>query len=113
MLWFVSLFSCDSPIINQVHLFQITDYYVIRKGHYRVKDLYSPKKDGWYYYTYGVNFRYGLRPVISEYSSHIHNYRAYAAYIAGILINVVGFAGASKFVLLYPTNMDSNNICKL
>lgn len=41
-------------------------------------DLYSLRKDGWYYYTYGVNFR------------------AYAAYIAGIIINVVGFAGASE-----------------
>ena len=41
-------------------------------------DLYDLRRDGWYYYTYGVNFR------------------AYAAYIAGIIINVVGFAGASK-----------------
>lgn len=39
-------------------------------------DLYSLRKDGWYYYTSGFNFR------------------AYAAYIAGIVINVVGFAGS-------------------
>ncbi|KAJ2914117.1 hypothetical protein MD484_g6284, partial [Candolleomyces efflorescens] len=55
----------------------ITEYYVIRRGHYRVADLYSSSKDGWYYYTYGINFR------------------AYAAYISGIVINVVGFAGAT------------------
>jgi len=57
---------------------QITEYYIIRRGHYRVADLYHARKDGWYWYTWGVNFR------------------AYVAYIAGILINVVGFAGASK-----------------
>ncbi|KAM6503539.1 Permease for cytosine/purines, uracil, thiamine, allantoin domain containing protein [Amanita muscaria] len=55
----------------------ITEYYFVRKGHYRVDDLYDSRKDGWYWYSYGINFR------------------AYAAYIAGILINVVGFAGAT------------------
>jgi nucleobase:cation symporter-1, NCS1 family len=58
---------------------QVTEYYFIRRGHYRVADLYDPHKDGWYWYTYGVNLR------------------AYAAYISGILINVVGFAGASAY----------------
>ena len=58
---------------------QVTEYYFIRRGHYRVVDLYDPRKDGWYWYTYGVNLR------------------AYAAYISGILINVVGFAGASAY----------------
>lgn len=37
---------------------QIIEYWVIRKGHYRVKDLYQARKDGWYWYTYGINFRY-------------------------------------------------------
>jgi NCS1 family nucleobase:cation symporter-1 len=41
-----------------------------------VKELYSRRRDGPYYYTLGINWR------------------AYSAYIAGILINVVGFAGA-------------------
>ena len=54
------------------------DYYVIRRGHYRLSDLYTTERSGWYWYTYGINFR------------------AYAAYISGILINVVGFAGASE-----------------
>ncbi|KAK7677633.1 hypothetical protein QCA50_019324 [Cerrena zonata] len=74
---FTSYLSAYSVFLSSIAGVMITDYYVIRKGHYRLKDLYSPKKDGWYYYTYGVNFR------------------AYAAYIAGILINVVGFAGAT------------------
>ena len=56
----------------------ITDYWVIRRGHYRLSDLYTTERSGWYWYTYGINFR------------------AYAAYISGILINVVGFAGASE-----------------
>jgi nucleobase:cation symporter-1, NCS1 family len=58
---------------------QVTEYYFIRRGHYRVADLYDPRRDGWYWYTYGINLR------------------AYAAYISGILINVVGFAGASVY----------------
>lgn len=58
--------------------FQIADYWVVRKGHVRVADFYTTKRDGWYYYTFGVNFR------------------AYAAYICGIMINVVGFAGAGE-----------------
>ncbi|KAG2343065.1 hypothetical protein BDR05DRAFT_318414 [Suillus weaverae] len=46
-------------------------------GHYNVKDLYNTERGSWYWYTYGVNLR------------------AYTAYIAGILINAVGFAGAT------------------
>lgn len=36
---------------------QVTEYYVIRKGHYNVVDLYETNSDAWYWYTYGVNFR--------------------------------------------------------
>jgi NCS1 family nucleobase:cation symporter-1 len=39
------------------------------------------------------------------------NSRAYAAYIAGILINVVGFAGASEFVL--PCDTQILSYCRL
>ncbi|KAG9875881.1 uracil permease, partial [Aureobasidium melanogenum] len=42
----------------------------------QVRNLYSADKTGPYYFTFGVHWR------------------AYASYIAGILINVVGFAGA-------------------
>ena len=77
------LLSFTTPLhivipIESLLVLQVTEYYLIRCGHYHLADLYSNHKDGWYYYTYGVNFR------------------AYAAYIAGILINVVGFAGASE-----------------
>ncbi|KAI0716451.1 permease for cytosine/purines, uracil, thiamine, allantoin-domain-containing protein [Earliella scabrosa] len=74
---FTSYLSAYSVFLSSIAGVMITDYYVIHKGHYNVKDLYRTRRDGWYYYTYGINFR------------------AYAAYIAGILINVVGFAGAT------------------
>ncbi|KAI0642592.1 permease for cytosine/purines, uracil, thiamine, allantoin-domain-containing protein [Trametes meyenii] len=74
---FTSYLSAYSVFLSSIAGVMITDYYIIHKGHYNVKDLYHAQRDGWYYYTYGVNFR------------------AYAAYIAGILINVVGFAGAT------------------
>jgi NCS1 family nucleobase:cation symporter-1 len=35
----------------------ITDYFIVRRGHYRVADLYTASKTGWYYYTFGVNWR--------------------------------------------------------
>ncbi|KAL1408890.1 uracil permease [Vanrija albida] len=51
----------------------VSDYWLVRRGHMRIRDLYSSNKDGWYYYTYGVNWR------------------GYAAYIAGFAINLPGF----------------------
>lgn len=36
---------------------QISDYWLIRRGHYRVKDLYTTDRKAWYWYTYGINFR--------------------------------------------------------
>lgn len=52
-----------------------TDYYLVRKGYLNVPELYSARKSGPYFYSFGIHWR------------------AYAAYISGILINVVGFAG--------------------
>nr|VWO94499.1 Thiamine transporter [Ganoderma boninense] len=74
---FTSYLSAYSVFLSSIAGVMITDYYVIHKGHYSVADLYHSRKDGWYAYTGGINFR------------------AYAAYISGILINVVGFAGAT------------------
>ena len=84
-------------LLRYLILEQITEYYVIRRGHYRVADLYSASKDGWYFYTYGINLRFVVFANLLFYSDL--SSRAFAAYIAGILINVVGFAGAStRFV---------------
>ncbi|KAJ7211246.1 permease for cytosine/purines, uracil, thiamine, allantoin-domain-containing protein [Mycena pura] len=74
---FTSYLSAYSVFLSSIAGVMVTEYYVVRKGHYRVADLYHSRRDGWYWYTYGINLR------------------AYAAYIAGILINVVGFAGAT------------------
>ncbi|KAI6116112.1 permease for cytosine/purines, uracil, thiamine, allantoin-domain-containing protein [Pisolithus sp. B1] len=74
---FTSYLSAYSVFLSSIAGVMVTEYYVIRKGHYKVADLYATGGSTWYWYTYGVNLR------------------AYAAYIAGILINVVGFAGAT------------------
>ncbi|KAI0696837.1 permease for cytosine/purines, uracil, thiamine, allantoin-domain-containing protein [Cytidiella melzeri] len=74
---FSSYLSAYSVFLSSIAGVMITEYWLIRRGHYHIKDLYSLDRKGWYWYTYGINFR------------------AYAAYIAGILINVVGFAGAT------------------
>lgn len=54
----------------------ISDYYFVRKGYYHIKDLYSARKESPYYHWFGFHWR------------------GYFAYIAGILINIVGFVGA-------------------
>lgn len=53
-----------------------SDYYLVRKGYLDVEELYSARKNGPYYGIYGVSWH------------------GYAAYLCGILINIVGFAGA-------------------
>jgi nucleobase:cation symporter-1, NCS1 family len=54
----------------------IIDYYFVRKGYLQIRDLYNAESDGPYYGKFGIQWR------------------GYVAYICGILINVVGFAGA-------------------
>ncbi|KAG8825648.1 hypothetical protein FRC19_010852 [Serendipita sp. 401] len=73
---FTSYLSAYSVFLSSIAGVMITEYWLIRRGHYRVSDLYTARRDGWYFYFYGINLR------------------AYAAYLSGILINVVGFAGA-------------------
>ncbi|KAG8743351.1 hypothetical protein FRC10_012155 [Ceratobasidium sp. 414] len=72
-----SLRIAYSVFLSSIAGVMITEYWLIRRGHYRISDLYHTKRNGWYWYTFGINPR------------------AYAAYISGILINVVGFAGAT------------------
>lgn len=54
----------------------ICDYYIVRRGYYQIRDLYSAQKTSPYYFTFGFHWR------------------GYTAYICGILINIVGFVGA-------------------
>ena len=51
------------------------DYYIVRRGYLNIQDLYNAEKSGAYYHLFGFSWH------------------AYAAYIAGILVNIVGFAG--------------------
>ncbi|KAF8607752.1 putative uracil permease [Ceratobasidium sp. AG-I] len=74
---FTSYLSAYSVFLSSIAGVMITEYWLIRRGHYRVSDLYHTERTGWYWYTFGINPR------------------AYVAYISGILINVVGFAGAT------------------
>ncbi|PVH89388.1 hypothetical protein DL98DRAFT_508478 [Cadophora sp. DSE1049] len=73
---FTTYLSAYSVFLSSIAGVIVIDYYFVRKGYIQVKDLYSAKKTGPYFFTYGVHWR------------------GYAAYIAGILINIVGFVGA-------------------
>ncbi|KAI5369300.1 Putative purine-cytosine permease [Septoria linicola] len=73
---FTTYLSAYSVFLSSIAGVMCSDYYLVRKGYLQTRDLYSAQKTGPYYYRYGVSWR------------------AYTAYIAGILPNVVGFAGA-------------------
>lgn len=73
---FTLYLSSYSVFLSSIAGVILSDYYFVRKGYYEIKNLYSAKKSSPYYFTFGIHWR------------------AYVAYIAGILINVVGFAGA-------------------
>jgi len=71
---FTTYLSAYSVFLSSIAGVMLCDYYIIKRGYLQVKDLYSAKRDGPYFFFYGFNLR------------------AYVAYIAGIIINVVGFA---------------------
>ncbi|BCR97143.1 nucleobase cation symporter-1 family protein [Aspergillus luchuensis] len=73
---FTTYLSAYSIFLSSIAGPMISDYYFVRKGYLRVKDLYSVGNDSAYRYTYGFSWH------------------AYASYLAGILVNIVGFAGA-------------------
>lgn len=73
---FTTYLSAYSVFLSSIAGVLISDYYLVRKGYLEVKELYDARKSGPYFFTYGVHWR------------------GYVAYVAGILINVVGFAGA-------------------
>ncbi|MCJ1428818.1 hypothetical protein MMC29_006729 [Sticta canariensis] len=73
---FITYLSAYSVFLSSIAGVIITDYYVVRRGYYRVQELYSAQKSSPYYFTAGIHWR------------------GYVAYICGILINIVGFVGA-------------------
>lgn len=72
---FTTYLSAYSVFLSSIAGVMACDYYIVRRGYLEVKELYDARKSGPYFFTYGIHWR------------------AYAAYIAGIMINVVGFAG--------------------
>ncbi|KAF4547790.1 Permease-like protein 3 [Elsinoe fawcettii] len=73
---FTTYLSAYSVFLSSIAGPMITDYFLVRRGFLQIRDLYSADPYGPYYATYGVQWR------------------GYVAYVCGILINVVGFAGA-------------------
>ncbi|KAK3294111.1 permease for cytosine/purines, uracil, thiamine, allantoin-domain-containing protein [Chaetomium fimeti] len=73
---FTTYLSAYSVFLSSIAGVMVADYYLVRRGFLEVKELFDARRSGPYYFTGGWHWR------------------AYAAYIAGILINVVGFVGA-------------------
>ncbi|BFZ55289.1 uracil permease [Savitreella phatthalungensis] len=73
---FTSYLSSYSTFLSSIIGVMLCDYYIVRKGYFDINALYKGDKGTPYYYRMGVNWR------------------AYVAYILGIVINVVGFAGS-------------------
>ncbi|KAE8380518.1 permease for cytosine/purines, uracil, thiamine, allantoin-domain-containing protein [Aspergillus bertholletiae] len=73
---FTTYLSAYSIFLSSIAGPMLCDYYIVRKGYLRVKDLYNARRDSPYRFVYGLSWQ------------------AYASYIAGILVNIVGFAGA-------------------
>jgi len=65
-----------------------SDYYIVRRGYFSVPYLYTADSDGPYWYLAGFNPKAYVQPSVKN------HFLTKIAYIFGILINVVGFAGA-------------------
>ncbi|KWU43940.1 NCS1 nucleoside transporter family [Rhodotorula sp. JG-1b] len=73
---FTTYLSAYSVFLSSICGVMMSHYFFVVKRRIKVADLYHFNDDGIYKYWHGINLR------------------ALAAYLAGILINVVGFAGA-------------------
>ena len=73
---FTNYLSSYSVFLSSIAGVIFCDFFAVRHLHLVVPDLYTASPAGIYKYISGVNWR------------------AYAAYAAGMLINIVGFAGA-------------------
>jgi len=73
---FTTYLSAYSVFLSSIAGVMICDYYLVRKGYFDIKALYSARAQDPYFYWFGWSWR------------------GYVAYICGILINMVGFVGA-------------------
>ncbi|KAM3582558.1 uracil permease [Umbelopsis sp. WA50703] len=71
---FLNFLSAYAVFLGPICGVMIADYFLVKRKHIIVADLY--KQDGIYWYTYGINWR------------------GYAGYIGGIIPNLPGFVGA-------------------
>ena len=91
------LFTSSSKFSNYISAYAVlltcilgpmlADYWIIRRGHYRVADLYTTNKSGWYWYTFGVNWR------------------AFVGYLCGFALNAPGFINTINANVKVPTSM--------
>lgn len=75
---FTTYLSAYSVFLSSIAGVIVADYYLVRKGYLQIKDLYSAKRSSPYYFWHGIHWR------------------GYAAYLSGVLINIVGFVAAVK-----------------
>lgn len=75
---FTTYLSAYSVFLSSIAGVVFCDYYIIKKGYLQLPNLFIAKNSSPYYYSKGINWR------------------AYVAYICGILPNIVGFVGATK-----------------
>lgn len=74
-LTFLSSYVCFiSPILGSM----IVDYWLIRRGNFHIPSLYRPDSSSPYYYYKGFNFR------------------AYVAWVCGVVVVISGISGAIK-----------------
>lgn len=74
---FTTYLSAYAVFLSSIAGVVFADYYLIKKGYLKIEELYVANKSSPYYYSAGINWR------------------AYVAYICGILPNIVGFVGAT------------------
>jgi NCS1 family nucleobase:cation symporter-1 len=71
----------------------LCDYLFVRRGHYRITDLYKAEKGTWYYYNAGIHWR------------------GFVAYLCGVAINLPGFI--KEFVPSLPMSIAATRIYQL
>lgn len=75
---FTTYLSAYAVFLSAIAGVIFSDYYLVKKGFLKLRELYVADKSSSYFYSKGFNWR------------------AYAAYLCGILPNIVGFVGATE-----------------
>lgn len=81
---FISVLSAYLVFLGPMVGIQICDYWVVRSRRIKLTDLYHPRKDGIFYYMYGVNWR------------------AFVSWVVGWASQLPGFIHAVNEKILVP-----------